>query len=1293
MIQLDIDNELQRLDQQLQQVQGADYHRLKRRLERVRKQQKGDIQLLAAAIDASIAKKQWRHENKPVTRPDTSLPIYQSQAVIKQALLENQVVIVCGETGSGKTTQLPLYCLDVGRGIDGLIGHTQPRRLAARTVSRRIADELQCELGTTVGFRIRHQDVTAEEGYIKLMTDGILLSEMQQDRFLNAYDTLIIDEAHERSLNIDFILGYLKQLLPKRPGLKVIVTSATIDVDRFSTHFDDAPIVEVPGKTYPVDVLYRPLEETDEKEQEQEREQHILEAVRELSGFDMGDILVFLEGEGEIHETDRFLLKQRLPDTDILPLYSRLSSARQGKIFAPHNRRHIVLATNVAETSLTIPGIRYVIDTGMARISRYSPRSKIQRLPIEKISRAAANQRKGRCGRTSEGICIRLYSEEDFENRPAYTEPEIVRTNLASVILQMKLLRLGDIRDFPFIEPPDEKLVNDGLRLLQEINAIDKQGRLSRIGKTIARLPIEPRYARMLVAAVDYHCLSELLIIASALSIQDPRERPVDNAARADKMHAAYVDENSDFYWYLNFWRFYHQQRKKLSQNKLRKLCQQNFISYTRMREWLDIHRQLRHICTELGFNLNNQAASYQNIHCAILTGLPSHVACLTDKHEYTGARNTRSFIFPASSQFDKKPKWLVAAELVETSKLYARQVARIEPDWVIATARHLLKYSYSNIHWDMKSARVVAHEAVSLYGMTLSAQRVVNYGKLKPADARPLFIRHALVEGQFESNAAFFQHNIELMQQVQNVETRTRRPDLLNEEEVFNFYMNKLPAEVYDGHSFHSWLHKLDKETTQDLFMQQSDMLLDTIDDELEQLYPDTLKANRLSLPLEYRFEPGSQDDGVNVDLPLEVLAQFSETQFDYLVPGLLNEKIVQLLKSLPKPIRKQLVPIPDTAAECAGQIQNLDIPLTRNLAGYLFRSRGIKIEDKDWSMSSLPDHLKINFRVFDANNNMVAQGRELSRLHQELSDKADKAFNDAVVASLDRQEIHDWEFGTLPVSEQVTAGDTTLTVYPALVEEEGKVYRDAFDSRETAEYYFRYGLRALFRNVLSKDLKYLRKNLRDIEQLALLYSAIGSKQDLIESIVNNVIDESFLFDNKVIREQEQFKSLLAHGKDRLLLNAEQICRLLQQILTAYNRLMTRLQEPDIASHEHAVNDIEDQLQYLFYNGFIDDMPWSRLQEYPRYLDSIARRLEKLEYSLEKDKKNTLQIAGHWNRIKQLVDNAYATGDYPVILDEYRWMLEELRISLFTQELKTRFPVSLKRLDKKWTALQQLGK
>ena len=1274
------------LKKRLKDVRAADYFCLHKQLQRLKTTDSGKLEKLAKAIEASIQEKQWRQENMPAVKMDTSLPIYQACAEITAALKDNQVLIVCGETGSGKTTQLPLYCLEAGRGIEGMIGHTQPRRIAARTVARRIADELQTQLGGQVGYKIRHQDISTAQTYIKLMTDGILLTEMQQDRYLNSYDTLIIDEAHERSLNIDFILGYLKQLLPKRPGLKLIVTSATIDVDRFSSHFNDAPIIEVSGKTYPVDVLYRPFDE-----EESEREQHILQAVQELSGFDMGDILVFLEGEGEIHETDKFLRKQNLVDTDILPLYSRLSSSRQSKIFAPHQRRHIVLATNVAETSLTIPGIRYVIDTGMARISRYSARSKVQRLPIEKIARAAADQRKGRCGRTSEGICIRLYSEDDYESRAPYMQPEILRTNLAAVILQMKMLGLGDMDDFPFLEPPDDKLVNDGIRVLKEINALDNKSHLTRTGRKLARLPLDPRYARMLVAAQEYNCLSEILVIVSALSIQDPRERPLDKKAAADKAHATFSHEDSDFFWFLNVWRFYHQQMQKLSQNKLKKLCQQNFLSYIRMREWLDLHRQLRHICSELKFSLNREAASYQNIHCAILTGLPSHVAFLSDKHEYTGARNIKTYLFPASCLFEKKPKWVVAAELVETSRLYARQVAKIEPDWVISTARHLLKYSYANMRWDRKTARVVADETTSLYGMTLRAQRTVNYAKVNPAEARPLFIRQALLEGEFDTNASFVKHNQQLIEGIRELERKTRRPDMLDEEAVYQFYLQRIADDVCDGHSFASWYRQLDKEQAGQLCLQEKDVLLEAADIDIEHYFPDTLKANCLPLSAESIFEPGSSDDGLNVDLPLELLNQFTDKQFDYLVPGLLQEKITFLLKSLPKPIRKQLVPIPDVARECLQHIHNQDVPLRRNLASYLFRSRGVRIEDKDWSDESLPDYLRVNYRVFNADNQQVAQGRDLSRLREQLADATSTAFHEAVTDVVETEAVERWDFGDLPVSQRIVSGETTITVYPALIEEGGKIYRHAFDSAETAEHYFHYGLRALFTKTLDKDIKYLRKNLGDIERLALLYSAIGSKDDLVESIVNQVVDETFLYEIKVIRKQEEFLSLLDHGKSRLLLNAERLCQLLKTILTDYNQVKSKLEEPELERYSHAVDDIHDQLEYLVFNGFAEEVACTHLEDYPRYLESIGKRLDKLEFGLEKDRKNTLLIADHWNRIKQLVDNAYETGNYPALLDEYRWMMEELRISLFTQELTTRMPVSLKRMDKKWTALQQL--
>ncbi len=1273
----------------LAQVRRSDFFQLKSRFSRLNKAQNpGDKKWLELEqrINASIQDKTNRLEARPHCEFDSSLPINQYIGVITHALKNHSVTVVCGETGSGKTTQLPKICLEMGQGIEGKIGHTQPRRLAARTVAKRISEELHSELGEHVGYKIRHQDKTAKQTYIKLMTDGILLAEMQQDRFLNQYDTLIIDEAHERSLNIDFILGYLKQLLPKRPDLKVIITSATIDVQRFSEHFNNAPIIEVSGRTYPVDVLYRPEDE----DESLERNEHILNAIKELTSFDMGDILIFMEGEGEIHETDKFLRKQKLRDTDILPLYSRLSSSRQNKIFAPHKRRHIVLATNVAETSLTIPGIRYVIDTGMARISRYSYRSKVQRLPIEKISRAAAEQRKGRCGRTSEGICIRLYSEEDFNARQEFTQPEILRTNLASVILQMKSLKLGEIAEFPFIEPPDKKFVNDGLRVLREINAIDANDMLTSLGRKIARLPLDPRYARILMAADEFNCLGEILIIVSALSIQDPRERPIDNAEKADKAHEQFVDENSDFLWFINIWQFYHKQMKKLSQNKMRKLCQQNFLSYMRMREWLDIHRQLRHMCTELNLSINSDQASYQNIHCAILSGMPSHVAFLSDKHEYTGARDISLYLFPASGQFNKKPKWIVAAELVETSRLFARNVARIESQWVINTAKHLLKYEYSDAVWETKSARVIALEKVSLYGMTLMAGKKVNYGQVKPAEARTIFIRHALVEGDFASSAAFYKHNNRIINDIRKLETKTRRPDILNEEAIYDFYLKHIPDDVYDEQSFATWLKKLNKEQKEALFLNKDAVVTDVNQEKIDDLFPDVIHSQSIKIPVEYKLTPGEIDDGVNVELPLQVLNQLDENTIDYLVPGMLEEKIMLLLKSLPKYIRKILVPIPTVARECAENISNHKISLKRNLANYLYRTRSLDIQDSDWSESVLPEHLKINFRVVDAENNLVEQSKDLSFLKQKLASESEQAFHQAVEHTQNDEEVSEWNFGDLPVSKKIKINDNDITVYPSIIEEEGKVYIHAFDSRETAEYYLKYGLRALFKLAIAKELKYLRKNLRKLDKLALLYAGFGSKEELLDAIVNLVIDETYLYERTLIRKREQFMSKLVQGESRLLLNAENICRLLEKILQLYHKVIARLSESDVTAHEFVTADIEEQMDYMLYAGFIDDVSLKYLNEYPRYLESIMKRLEKLEYSVEKDRKNTLLIQEHWNHIKKLVDNAYETNSFSELLDEYRWMIEELRISLFTQELKTKLPVSIKRMDKMKAKLQK---
>ncbi|NOG60898.1 MAG: ATP-dependent RNA helicase HrpA [Proteobacteria bacterium] len=1283
-------NEIETL---LPRARASERFNFTRQFESLRKKadfKQADWSTLKNRIDNSIQTKLDRQANLPDCHFDNDLPINQHQSDIASAIENNQVVIICGETGSGKTTQLPKLCLTLGRGIDGYIGHTQPRRIAAKTVAKRIADELQSELGSHVGYKIRHQDISNKNSYIKLMTDGILLAELQQDRYLNQYDTLIIDEAHERSLNIDFILGYLKQLLPRRPDLKVIITSATIDVERFSEHFNKAPVIEVSGRSYPVDVLYRPIEDDEENEDERGREGAIVDAINELASFDMGDILIFLEGEGEIHETDKFLRKQNLPDTDVLPLYARLSSSRQNKIFAPHKRRHIVLATNIAETSLTIPGIRYVIDSGMARISRYSYRSKVQRLPIEKVSKAAANQRKGRCGRTSDGICIRLYSEEDFESRTEFTQPEILRTNLASVILQMKALNIGDIENYPFINPPEKKLINDGMRVLQEINALDKHNKLTSIGRKIARFPLDPRHARLLLAANEFNCLNEILIIVSALSIQSPRERPIDKQEKSDKAHEQYDDENSDFIWFVNLWYFYQKQQKKLSQNKLRKLCQTNFLSYMRMREWADIHRQLRHVCTEMKFTINTDAASYQNIHCAILTGMPSHVAFLSDKHEYTGARDIKLNIFPASGQFNKKPKWIVAADLVETSRLYARNVASIESNWLINTAAHLLKYNYSDAHWESKSARVVALEKISLYGMTLVAAKRVNYGRVNPVESKALFIRNALVEGDLASSASFYKHNNKIINEVRELEKKSRRPDIVDEEAIYNFYDKALPIDVYDGQSFAAWAKKLNKDQKQALCLDKDMIMSHEAEHVTENLFPDTIQSKGLSIPVEYKFEPGKEDDGLNIDVPVAALKQFDEKQMDYLVPGLIEEKIIVLLRSLPKQIRTKIVPIPQTATECAKNITNRTVSLKQNLSAYLYKTRLVEIKDEDWPETVLPEHLKTNFRIIDSDNQLLGTGKDIAVLKEKFADKAGDAFTELYDNEFGTEEVTSWDFGELPVKQEIKINNDVIVVYPSLIEEEGKVYNHAFETKESADYYLRYGLRQLFKRELIKDIKYMRKNLRGIEKLALMYSNIGSKAELINEVVNLSIDETFLYNDEPIRKQDYFFATLEENKQNLLMNAEKVCILLETILDKQIKVYSRLSDADIVKHVGASCDIEEQMEYLIYGGFINDVPYKCLQQYPRYLDSILKRLEKLNGGLEKDKQSTKLIQEHWNRIKKLVDNAYATDCFTTSLYEYRWMIEELRISLFTQELKTKMPISVKRMDKMWDKYQK---
>ncbi|WP_337922763.1 ATP-dependent RNA helicase HrpA, partial [Vibrio cholerae] len=929
---------------------------------------------IALDIAQSMMVVEQRKQQMPKIEYPALLPVSQKRDDIAQAIAHHQVVIVAGETGSGKTTQLPKICAELGRGKYGLIGHTQPRRLAARSVANRIAEEMETELGGFVGYKVRFTDQISDQTQIKLMTDGILLAEIQNDRFLNQYDTIIIDEAHERSLNIDFILGYLKQLLPRRPDLKVIITSATIDPERFSKHFSNAPIIEVSGRTYPVEVRYRPLTGDDDSESDRDQLEGIFQAVDELCDEGLGDILIFMNGEREIRDTADALSKRNLRDTEIVPLYARLSAGEQNKIFQPHAGRRIVLATNVAETSLTVPGIKYVIDPGTARISRYSYRTKVQRLPIEPISQASANQRKGRCGRTEEGICIRLYSEEDFLSRPEFTDPEILRTNLASVILQMTALGLGDIEAFPFVEAPDKRNIQDGVRLLEELGAIndqikDPKKRLTESGKQLARLPIDPRLARMVLEASKLGCLKEVMIIASALSIQDPRERPSDKQQSADDKHRRFNHEDSDFLTLVNLWHYIGQQQKALTSNQFRRQCKLDYLNYLRVREWQDVYTQLHQSTREMGFKLNDEPGSYHAVHSAILVGLLSHIGMKDqEKNEYHGARNARFNIFPASGLFKKQPKWVMSAELVETSKLWARVVAKIEPDWIEPLAKHLIKRSYSEPHWSKKNAAVMAYEKVMLYGIPIVPKRLVNYGTIDPVLSREIFIRSALVEGDWETKHAFFKQNRALLAEVEELEHKSRRRDILvDDEELFQFYDQRVGTEVVSGRHFDAWWKTASRKTP-DLLSFEKEMLFKGDASHITDLdYPNFWHQGNLKLKLSYQFEPGENSDGVTVHIPLPILNQVEPHGFDWQIPGLRHELVVSLIKSLPKTLRKNFVPAPNYADAFLARVTPFEMPLLDAMEKELRRMTGVTVLREDWKLDQLPAHLKITYRAVD--------------------------------------------------------------------------------------------------------------------------------------------------------------------------------------------------------------------------------------------------------------------------------------------------------------------------------------
>ena len=1253
---------------------ARDRRRLGGRLKRA-----GDNELseLRNAIAAARERARQRYQAAPQPDFPADLPITASRDAIIETIRDNPITIICGETGSGKTTQLPKLCLAAGRGRQGFIGHTQPRRLAARSLAERIAAELNTRLGDVVGYKIRHQDQTAASTYIKLMTDGILLAELRSDRDLLDYDTLIIDEAHERSLNIDFILGYLKQLMKRRPDLKVIITSATIDVERFSKHFDDAPIIEVSGRSYPVEVRYRPIAEADD---DLAFEHGVLNAIRELSERDRGDILVFLEGEREIHELAKFLRKQDLTDSDILPLYARLGAAGQGRIFQPHQRRHIVLATNIAETSLTIPGIRYVIDGGYARISRYSPRSKIQRLPIEKIAKAPANQRKGRCGRETDGICIRLYSEADFEQRPDYTEPEIRRTNLASVVLQMKTLGLGEVEKFPFLEPPDQRQITDARRLLQELGAINRQDKLTAVGRQLAKLPLDPSFGRMLLAAGDMACLHEALIIVTALSIQDPRERPLEAQEKADQSHAQFSHERSDFLEFLNLWNWLEARSASLSKNQFRHACRENYLAYVRVREWRDIHRQLSQQMHELGYRRQHQAADYATLHTALVTGLLGHVAQKTGKGEYTGARGVKLKIFPGSSQFTKQPKWLMAAELVETSQLFARTVAAIDPEWLLKPAAHLIHTETFDPAWDPESQRINARQRVSLYGLPIVASRPVNYGRINPVEARQLFIQRALVEGELRTRAAFFRHNTELVEAIRGEEQKIRRPDILDEQALFEFYDARLPAEINDAAAFERWRKQIEQTDPNCLYAEREQLIRQEAETAGD--YPDELEVNGIRLPIDYTFQPGDETDGVTITVPIQMLNQLDADAFEKLVPGLLEDKIIAMLKSLPKRLRRQFVPLPDTARQCLDFIRQTSGPLPQAMSACLLQLQDVEVPVSAWRTAELPTHLQPRFRLVDEQGETIVCGRDYSELQAQYGAAAASSFAGTLQGGIEREQLQDWDFDDLPEAIELNQAGFTLQAYPALVDEGDCVAIRCFDTQAKAEYHMQAGLLRLFMLRLDKELKYLRKNLPDQKKLCLAYSPIGHCDELTAMIVRETVRLSCLSSrDEIIRRGDVFQQRLESGRQALVSQANQLCELLQDILGRYNSLRSSLAGSVSPQWLAAIKDINEQMDYLVYAGFVTSVPYHQLKHYPRYLQAIEKRLEKLANDPARDRQLAAQLAPWWQDYLKLA-SAYAGQDNePATLQQYRWLIEEFRVSLFAQELKTAQPVSPERL------------
>jgi ATP-dependent helicase HrpA len=1279
---------LRSLQSQLSECLPLDKAQLSRRLNGVQRlpanKQAAVLTIIGQEIEKAHLRVQFRQDNVPQLHyPD--LPVTDKRHDIAAAIRNHQVVIVAGETGSGKTTQLPKICLEAGRGRQGMIGHTQPRRLAARTVAARIAEELQCELGSHVGYKVRFHDQVNEHSYVKLMTDGILLAEIQSDRMLMQYDTLIIDEAHERSLNIDFILGYLKQLLPKRPDLKLIITSATIDPQRFSRHFGNAPVIEVSGRTYPVDVRYRPWQE----EEDSDPLQGLFNAVDELCQEGLGDILIFMNGEREIRDTADALRKRNLRDTEVLPLYSRLSNTEQNRIFSSHTGRRIVLATNVAETSLTVPGIRYVIDPGTARISRYSYKTKVQRLPIEPVSQASANQRKGRCGRVAAGICIRLYSEQDFLGRPEFTDPEILRTNLASVILQMLALGLGDMSRFPFVEAPDSRHIKDGLRLLEELGAIDgsidsKQPlRLTPLGRQLARVPLDPRLARMVLAAPQFGCLEEILIITSALSIQDPRERPMEKQQASDEKHRRFEDKDSDFQAFLNLWNYVQEQQQTLSQNQFRKQCQKEFLSYLRLREWQDIHYQVRQATRELSLVTNQEPASEQPIHSAILTGLLSHIGMKdADKSEYIGARNARFMIFPGSGLFKKPPKWSMVAELTETSRLYGRTAARIQPEWIEPLAGHLIKRSYSDPRWSKKVGAVLASEKVTLYGITIVADREVQYGTIDPVVSRELFIRRALVEGDFETRHRFFAENRKLLAEVEALEAKSRRRDILvDDETLFLFYDEHIPTDVVSARHFDSWWKDASKQSPELLNFEREMLLQGDASHINEHDYPNQWAQGRLKFRLSYQFEPGDEADGVTVHIPLPLLNQVEPISFDWLIPGMRHELLVALIKSLPKQWRKNFVPAPNYADALLASISPEQGPLLDAIERQLKRMSGLTVPRECWDWNAIADHLKVTFRVIDDKRKKIAESKDLLALKEQLREQVQQTLSQVADDDIEQEGLTLWSFGPLPQEYSQKRSGFEVKAYPALVDQKDSVAIQLFDSPVSQQAAMWEGQRRLVLLNVPSPIKYLQEKLPNKAKLGLYFTPFGKISELIDDCIACGCDQLMRQHGGVSWDADAFQLQKELIRGELNETVVKIAAQVEQVLTAAHGIRKQLKGKMTLELAFAHSDIQVQLDRLIHKGFVTATGASRLPDLLRYIKGIERRMEKVAVDANRDRMYMLKVQQTEQAYQQLLGKLAKGQPVPDEIQNVRWMIEELRISYFAQVLGTPYPVSDKRV------------